>query len=47
MATSDPDETISNVIYMNIPWDKVHFFDSDTDENIGYPSKLKNEETNE
>ena len=37
MATLDPFYQIEDDLYMNIKWDKIHFFDAESDENIGYP----------
>lgn len=38
MATTDPSvPMICGELYFQLDWDKIHFFDFDSDENIGYP----------
>ena len=37
MATTEPEFTLSGRMYLSIPWDKMHFFDEETDLNLGYP----------
>ncbi len=39
MVTTEPDYSVASETYMNIPWRDVHFFDCETEENIGYPEK--------
>ena len=37
MATTEPDFELGEEMYLNLPWDKMHFFDEETDLNLGYP----------
>ena len=37
MATLDPFYQVESGLYLDIKWDKIHFFDADTDKNVGYP----------
>lgn len=37
MASLDPFYKIENNLFMNIVWNKIHFFDAETEKNIGYP----------
>ena len=39
MATTDPDFEVAGQMYLKLIWDKMHFFDKQTDENIGYPTR--------
>ena len=39
MACLDPFYKLGEEMYMNIQWDKIHFFDAETDKNIGYPAR--------
>lgn len=40
MATLDPFYCIEDNLYMNIKWAKIHFFDAETEKNLGYPEKI-------
>ena len=44
MATADVSSAISTEMYLKIDWAKVHLFDCDTTENIGYPEDLHKED---
>lgn len=39
MATLDPFYKLEENMYMNLQWNKIHFFDAETDKNIGYPKR--------
>ena len=39
MACLDPFYKLGDDMYMNISWEKIHFFDAETDKNIGYPAR--------
>lgn len=47
MATVDATMEISDEMYLSFPWEQVHFFDAETDMNVGYPQKIldKREQT--
>lgn len=38
MATTEPEFTFSEDLYLKIPWQRIHFFDNESNENIGYPN---------
>lgn len=40
MATADIFTSITENNYLNIEWDKVHLFDADTTDNLGYPDSV-------
>ena len=40
MATADVSSPVTADTYLKVDWDKVHLFDCDTTENIGYPEHL-------
>lgn len=41
MATTDPFYEIHPTLHFVVDWDKVHFFDRETTENIGYPDGIE------
>jgi ABC-type sugar transport system ATPase subunit len=46
MATADVSAQITSETYFMIDWDKVHLFDCESTENIGYPEERIKEQTN-
>lgn len=38
MATTEPEFNFSEDLFLNVPWQRVHFFDHDSNVNIGYPN---------
>lgn len=42
MATADISTSITKDTYIEIDWDKVHIFDAETSQNIGYPDCVPN-----
>jgi ABC-type sugar transport system ATPase subunit len=43
MATADVRTPITGDTYMVIDWEKAHFFDADSSENVGYPEGIRND----
>lgn len=44
MCTLEPGyATTGDEVYVNIDWDKIHFFNSETSENLGYPNEIIND----
>ena len=39
MATLDPFYVLQNNLKLKIKWDKIHFFDDETEVNLGYPER--------
>ena len=39
MATLDPFYRLQDNLKLKIKWDKIHFFDDETEENLGYPER--------
>lgn len=40
MATADVSQSIAMDAYLQLDWNKVHFFDCETTENLGYPAGI-------
>ncbi len=38
IATTDPSFEVSDRLFFKFNWDKAHFFNNETDENLGYPN---------
>lgn len=40
MATTDPDFTLEDDMRLSVNWNKMHFFDAETEESLGYPANV-------